>query len=114
MTDDLHDRAIANTIGWLLKIHGISEADAAARVDCAMKSPLPFKLPTFKVLDAMPVDPDDDPFAIISQTCKRPTVRYDNPGVQIVDLASDCGGHCFGCMRYAEGELPDRGRDETL
>jgi hypothetical protein len=33
-----------------------------------------------------------DPFAMICQTCKRPTVRWDAPGVQIGDLAIDCGG----------------------
>jgi hypothetical protein len=49
-----------------MKIRGISEADVAARIDCAMKAPQ-FKLLTFEELDAMPVDPDYDPFAMIGQ-----------------------------------------------
>jgi hypothetical protein len=107
MTDDLHDRAIANTIGWLMKIRGISEADAAARLDRAMNSPPRFKLPTFEELDAITLPDGYDPFAMICQTCKRPTVRWDAPGVQTGDLAIDCGGHCFGCTRHAEDGLAD-------
>jgi hypothetical protein len=107
MTDNLHDRAIANTIGWLMKIRGISEADAAARVDRAMNSPPCINLPTLEELDAITLPDEYDPFAMICQTCKRPTVRWDEPGVQIGDLAIDCGGHCFGCTRYAEDGLAD-------
>jgi hypothetical protein len=107
MTDNLHDRAIANTIGWLMKIRGISETDAAARVDRAMNSPPSINLPTFEELDAITLPDGYDPFAMICQTCKRPTVRCDALGVQIGDLAIDCGGHCFGCTRYAEDGLAD-------